>query len=158
MDSQNMSLSEMGGEVQSVPQVVHSNSMGLASNSIPVAVNNVSHYLNSSNDYDPSINYASSRKHERHDSTSVPLLDVDEDKYGKKSPMEFLGRWFRSRKSAAGHRPVRLTYRRWIILIIIVIIGFFTILHYFLKYGRQSADSDLSLDPAFNPHIRISEE
>lgn len=58
------------------------------------------------------------------------------------------------------HRPqlARLTYRRWIILAIIVIIGFFTVLHYFFKYGRESADRDLSLDPAFNPHIRVEDD
>lgn len=95
VDKQNLSLSEMGDDqsMQQVPQVVHNN-INLASGTIPVAVNNVSCYINASSDYDSSVNYASSRKHERQES-SIPLLDVDEDKYRTKSPMEFLSRWFR---------------------------------------------------------------
>lgn len=47
------------------------------------------------------------------------------------------------------------TYRRFIILGVILLIAFITVVHYFFKFGRSSADHDLSLDPAFNPHIRV---
>jgi len=35
-------------------------------------------------------------------------------------------------------------------------IGVFTILHYFIKLGRESAELDPLLDPHFNPNIRVA--
>lgn len=73
-----------------LPHVVKHN-LNNSGNSIPVPVNN---YFNNASE---SVNYA--RKH--HDSTGresdahVPLLDADDNKYRKKSPLEFLSRWFR---------------------------------------------------------------
>jgi len=156
LDKQNMSISELGEEqsqLNSIPHVVHNNT-NHASGSIPVTINNVSNFISSGE----LSNQATSRKAyemERKSDDSRPLIDIDDNKYKRKSPMEFLTRWFRSRTSRRG-MPA-LTYRRWIILVVILLIGFFTVLHYFMKYGRENADNDLSLDPAFNPHIRVEE-
>jgi len=84
---------------------------------------------------------------------------VDDDKYKTKSPSEFIVRWFNARKS----RFPRMVseegkdYSRFVIPGIIAMLLLFTAIHLFLKYGRAAAEEDLSLDPAFNPNIRVQE-
>lgn len=50
-----------------------------------------------------------------------------------------------------------MTYRRWLVVIVLLIIGLCTVVHYFLKLGRESAEHDPMLDPKFNPNIRNEE-
>ncbi|RWS24878.1 zinc finger protein-like 1 [Leptotrombidium deliense] len=140
---------------RNVPQVIHYSPV---TSSVPIAVNNVSNYLSSNSD----SNFAFStnpRKVTESDvnfsnSSTAPLLDIDEDKYRTKSPMEFFSKWFR----AHGGFPLRQnSHRRWIILGVLLFIGICTLVHYFLKMGRLNADNDPMLDPDFNPHIRVEE-
>ena len=35
-------------------------------------------------------------------------------------------------------------------------IAVFTFFHYFIKFGKESADLDPLLDPHFNPNIRVA--
>ncbi|CAG2172329.1 unnamed protein product, partial [Oppiella nova] len=138
----------------SVPQVIHHNPNTNSSN-VPIAVNNVvNNYINTS---DSTYSMTSTtRTNKSYDNGSrKSLLDIDDDKYRRKSPMEFLSRWLRSHSTFTNRRNMpAFTYRRLIIVAILVFIGICTLIHYFLKFGRESADSDPLLDPRFNPNIR----
>jgi len=125
--------------------------------SVPININPVSSFMDSTQ-------WATSRSSSTIHESRLPLLmdnDVDEDKYKSKPPSEFITRWLRSRQSflpgtsASDTSSIMALYGKYIIPIIIVIAIIFTLIHYFLKYGREAANRDLSLDPAFNPNIRI---
>lgn len=74
-----------------VPQVIHHNPTTPTSN-VPIAVNNITNYISSNNDHNVPFALA---KIARESVSRRPLLDIDEDKYRNKSPMEFLSRWLR---------------------------------------------------------------
>ncbi|RWS17786.1 zinc finger protein-like 1 [Dinothrombium tinctorium] len=139
---------------RNVPQIIHHNPV---SSTTPIPVNNVSSFINSSSD-SFTISSNPRKVHESEvrfsNNSNAPLLDIDEDKYRNKSPMEFLSRWFRSHGAFSRQRN---SYRRWIIVGILAFIALCTIIHYFLKMGRLTADNDPLLDPNFNPNIRVEE-
>ncbi|XP_053305419.1 zinc finger protein-like 1 [Spea bombifrons] len=84
------------------------------------------------------------------------LIDFDDDKYRRRPTLSWLARILKNRAGSKG-RPVSTTQRFFIILIIGVL-GFFTLILIMSKLGRASADSDPNLDPLFNPHIRVGQE
>lgn len=79
----------------SVPQVIHHNP--ISSPNVPIPVNNITNYINSNNDSNFGITSTTRNKSydNEHDSRKS-LLDIDDDKYRKKSPIEFISRWLRS--------------------------------------------------------------
>ena len=76
----------------SVPQVVHHNPTHNSTN-VPIAVNNISNYITSNND--SSFSGITSNSSRRKSNDNKSLLDIDDDKYRRKSPMEFISRWLR---------------------------------------------------------------
>ncbi|KAI1284966.1 Zinc finger protein-like 1 [Halotydeus destructor] len=151
----NVSLSESStdGFNGDVPQVVHYNQS--SSDSIPVAVSNVmSHFASSSPDtsgYTLRKVHDSNRRSESHS----PLLDSDDKKYQRKGPFEFLTRLFSSRQTLNASSVS--SFRRLIIIGILLVLALFLCVYYLVQLGRDNAEHDLSLDPAFNPHIRVGE-
>ena len=95
LNQSSLSMASNDSMSDSVPQVVHHNPVHNPPN-VPIAVNNVSNYINSNNDssFCMNSNSRNSRSSEGRDSYKS-LLDIDDDKYRRKSPMEFISRWLR---------------------------------------------------------------
>jgi hypothetical protein len=63
--------------------------------------------------------------------------------------------FYRSHSTFVKRRNIpAFTYRRLIVVAILVFLALCTLVHYFLKFGRESAEHDPMLDPRFNPNIR----
>ncbi len=92
------SLSSVSNVSHSVPQVIHHNP--ISSSNIPIAVNNITNYITSNNDSNFGItSNARNKSYDNELDSRKSLLDIDDDKYRNKSPMEFLSRWLRSDKT-----------------------------------------------------------
>jgi hypothetical protein len=119
---------------------------------------NISSFIESAGNW----SCATNSQHE----SRLPLLemmdDIDEDKYKSKSPSEFLSRWFRNRRARLASPSLRseegADYTRFVLPGVIFLLLLFTVIHFFFKYGRESAAHDASLDPAFNPNIRVQDQ
>ncbi|XP_054713970.1 zinc finger protein-like 1 homolog [Uloborus diversus] len=93
------------------------------------------------------------------------MVDHDEDKYKRRSALELLSRWFRSRTfqpkqqhhKRDAFREKRVMFKKMTIILGLFLIGLITLCIFLLKYGRASADSDPLLDPRFNPNIRVED-
>lgn len=86
-------------------------------------------------------------------------IDHDENKYKRRSPFEFVSRWFSSRAQTVGrhsHDP-KLIYKRRFILAVLILLGFFTLVLVFVRLGRAHANSDPLLDPHLNPNLHIDD-
>ncbi|KFM80390.1 Zinc finger protein-like 1, partial [Stegodyphus mimosarum] len=72
------------------------------------------------------------------------MVDHDEDKYKRRSALEWFGRWFRSRTTHGKHRrrDTNVFYKRWVIVLLLCLIALCTLCILFLKLGRANADSD----------------
>ena len=135
---------------------------------VPVNMSPVSSFVETSDWGGASV---TTQRHPNHVDSSIhesrlPLLtdDVDEDKLRSKSASEFLFRWLRNRRSLMPSRRASLSSSssssslgRYLFPGIIGVLVLFALIHFFLKFGRQSADADVSLNPAFNPNIRNRE-
>lgn len=159
LNNHNVSISSMVDDSSSLPTapVVHHKNHPINGSSVPVDVSSVSSFIES-------VTSATSRSMQRHESFSidrVPLLDDDDDdKYKSKSASEMISRWLKNRRMASARMTMNVSsfpLSKWLFPIIIAIVVLFTVIHYFLKFGRRSAESDLSLDPAYNPNIRVSD-
>ncbi|XP_045170336.2 zinc finger protein-like 1 homolog [Mercenaria mercenaria] len=86
--------------------------------------------------------------------------DHDDDKYRRRPAMDWLNRWLRSRDTnpKRGLKKDPMTVRKkFLIVLLIGIIGFLTMIVIFSKLGRNAADDDPFLDPMANPNIRVHE-
>ncbi|XP_055948864.1 zinc finger protein-like 1 homolog [Argiope bruennichi] len=94
-----------------------------------------------------------------HGHVRAPTRDHDEDKYKRRSAFEWFGRWFKSRTMHGKNRKKdpNVFYKKWMVLLVLCLIGLCTLCILFLKLGRASADSDPLLDPRFNPNIRVED-
>ena len=95
LNQSSLSTTSVDSMTHSVPQVVHHNPT-LNSSNVPIAVNNVSNYITSNTDSTFGVisSNARNKSYDMKDSYKS-LLDIDDDKYRRKSPMEFLSRWLR---------------------------------------------------------------
>ncbi|KAM4611227.1 zinc finger protein-like 1 [Discoglossus pictus] len=84
------------------------------------------------------------------------LIDFDDDKYRRRPTLSWLARILRNR-SGSKTRPASNT-QRFLVILVIGILGFLTLIVLMSKWGRASADNDPNLDPMFNPHIRLGKE
>uniref|UniRef100_A0A8C5Q4H4 Zinc finger protein-like 1 n=1 Tax=Leptobrachium leishanense TaxID=445787 RepID=A0A8C5Q4H4_9ANUR len=84
------------------------------------------------------------------------LIDFDDDKYRRRPTLSWLARILRNRSDSKA-RPASKT-QRFCIILIVAVLGFFTLILLMSKLGRASADNDPNLDPLFNPHIRVGQE
>lgn len=98
------------------------------------------------------------------DSTKEDMLnlshDHDDDKYKRRPAMDWLNRWLRSRDTG-GKRGMKKeptsVRKRFLIVLMIGIIGFLTLIVIFSKLGRQASEDDPFLDPMANPNIRVND-
>lgn len=87
-------------------------------------------------------------------------LDVDEseNKYKRRSAVEWFGRWWRTmnRPASRHHQGLTLGVRRMVVLLMVLgCVTLFVVLSYF---SRGASDNDPMLDPFNNPNIHIEGE
>ncbi|KAJ8337992.1 hypothetical protein SKAU_G00369580 [Synaphobranchus kaupii] len=84
---------------------------------------------------------------------SVTQIDFDEDKYRRRPTLSWFAQILKNR---SGSKRTALTLKQRVLLVLLLgILGFFTLIIIMAKLGRISADSDPNLDPRLNPHIRV---
>uniref|UniRef100_A0A6B2F968 Zinc finger protein-like 1 n=1 Tax=Bothriechis nigroviridis TaxID=88079 RepID=A0A6B2F968_BOTNI len=86
---------------------------------------------------------------------SSATIDFDEDKYRRRPTLSWLARLLKNRFGT--RKQPRSLMQRFVIFLLIGGIGFLTLVIVMMKLGRASADNDPSLDPKFNPHIRVGQ-
>ncbi|XP_061660282.1 zinc finger protein-like 1 isoform X2 [Syngnathoides biaculeatus] len=80
-------------------------------------------------------------------------MDFDDDKYRRRPA---LGWFAQILKNRTGTKRASLSWKqRVFVLLLIGVLGFFTLIIIMAKVGRASASSDPNLDPLLNPHIRV---
>lgn len=82
--------------------------------------------------------------------------DHDEDKYKRRSAFQWFQKWFKSRTGPARKDP-NATMKRFLVVLVLGILGFLTLIIIFTRLGRSAADSDPFLDPMANPNIRVGD-
>ncbi|KAK2170682.1 hypothetical protein LSH36_1g12074 [Paralvinella palmiformis] len=82
--------------------------------------------------------------------------DHDDDKYKRRPALQWFARWFSSRNPRQRRDP-HSSWKRIAVIVLLVLIAFFTMIVIFSKLGRASADNDPFLNPLANPHIQIQE-
>lgn len=82
--------------------------------------------------------------------------DHDDDKYKRRPALQWFARWFSSRNPRQRRDP-HASWKRFAVIAVIALIGFFTVIIIFSKLGRASADNDPFLNPMANPHIQIQD-
>ncbi|KAI7690109.1 Zinc finger protein-like 1, partial [Sarcoptes scabiei] len=127
--------------------------------SAPINVNNVKNFISTNGDlcFGSSSSMRSKFDNESRRSLLSSVNDIIEDKYRTKSPVEFLSRWLRSRSTYMRNHTAMSSlslYKKFIIFGLISFLFLFIVIHYFIKYGRQSAESDPFLNPENDPNLR----
>ncbi|KAE8607324.1 hypothetical protein XENTR_v10011135 [Xenopus tropicalis] len=84
------------------------------------------------------------------------VIDFDDDKYRRRPTLSWLARILRNR-SGSKSRPAS-SMQRFLVILIIGVLGFLTLILLMSKLGRASADNDPNLDPLLNPHIHVGKE
>ncbi|KAG5853108.1 hypothetical protein ANANG_G00069600 [Anguilla anguilla] len=85
--------------------------------------------------------------------SSVTQIDFDDDKYRRRPALSWFAQILKNR---SGSKRTALTLKQRVLLVLLLgILGFFTLIIIMAKLGRGSADSDPNLDPLLNPHIRV---
>lgn len=82
-------------------------------------------------------------------------LDHDENKYRRRSAMEWLTKWLKSREGKHGKKDPMSIRKKFLVVLVIGIIGFLTIIVIFSKLGRSGIDEDPFLG---NPQVRVMDE
>ncbi|KAI2805503.1 Zinc finger protein-like 1 [Blomia tropicalis] len=146
-----------GSNSNFTPKILHNSLHNKPNYSTPISVSNVTSFISTNSDL--SFGSTSSMRSKFDNETRRSLLanDILEDKYRTKSPIEFFSRWLRSRSSYVRNKGTisgLSLYKRLIIYGIIAFILLFVLIHFFLKFGRQSADNDPFLDPKYDTNIR----
>ena len=83
--------------------------------------------------------------------------DHDENKYKRRSAFEWLTRWLKSRESKHKKKDPNAVRKRFLMVLLIGVIGFITLVIIFSRLGRDAADDDPFLDPRANPNIRVDD-
>lgn len=84
--------------------------------------------------------------------------DHDENKYKRRSALEWLGKWLKSREGKHKKKDPNAMMKRFFIVLLIGLIGFITVIIIFSKLGRDAAENDPFLDPMANPNIRVNND
>lgn len=95
--------------------------------------------------------------HGHHHGHQQPLLDHDENKYKRRSPVEWLKRWWLSSHPRARslHPSRQHLYRRYVTLGVLFFIGLITLILVFNQLGHFGTDGDPNFDPHSNPNIHV---
>lgn len=92
------------------------------------------------------------------DSLAHTSFDHDENKYKRRSAIEWFSRWFRSYSSSKGRHDPHRRFKRCVVLAVLLVIAFLTLVMIFVRLGRATADDDPFLDPMANPNIRVQDQ
>lgn len=85
--------------------------------------------------------------------SSVTHIDFDDDKYRRRPA---LGWFAQILKNRTGGKRASLSWKQRVFMLLLVgVLGFFTLIIIMAKLGRASAGSDPNLDPLLNPNIRV---
>ncbi|XP_043931748.1 zinc finger protein-like 1 [Protopterus annectens] len=87
---------------------------------------------------------------------TVTQIDFDEDKYRRRPALSWFARLLKNRAGSKG-QPLSLL-QRFLMILVIGVIGFLTLIIIMSKLGRASADNDPNLDPMLNPNIRVGQD
>uniref|UniRef100_A0A3B5QU24 Zinc finger protein-like 1 n=1 Tax=Xiphophorus maculatus TaxID=8083 RepID=A0A3B5QU24_XIPMA len=84
---------------------------------------------------------------------SVTQIDFDDDKYRRRPALSWFARILKNR---TGGKKTALSWKQRVFMLLLVgVLGFFTLIIIMAKLGRASAGSDPNLDPLLNPNIRV---
>jgi len=92
---------------------------------------------------------------------NVTSDDTDENKYKRRSALTWFARWWKTTigPSLRGSGRGRATKQRYIMIGVMVLVGFFTLIAIFHYFGRSGDENDFHgdpmLDPMNNPNIRV---
>ncbi|CDQ63645.1 unnamed protein product [Oncorhynchus mykiss] len=85
--------------------------------------------------------------------SSVTQIDFDDDKYRRRPALSWFAQILKNR---TGSKRTGLSWKQRVFMLLLVgVLGFFTLIIIMAKLGRASADSDPNLDPLLNPNIRV---
>ncbi|KAM9847287.1 zinc finger protein-like 1 isoform 1-T2 [Aulostomus maculatus] len=85
--------------------------------------------------------------------TSVTQIDFDDDKYRRRPALSWFAQILKNRK---GGKRTSLSWKQRVFMLLLVgVLGFFTLIIIMAKLGRAAAGSDPNLDPLLNPNIRV---
>ncbi|XP_043095110.1 zinc finger protein-like 1 isoform X1 [Puntigrus tetrazona] len=85
--------------------------------------------------------------------SAVMQIDFDDDKYRRRPALSWFSQVLKNR---TGTKKKALTLKQRIFMLLLVgVIGFFTLIIIMAKLGRASAETDPNLDPMLNPNIRV---
>jgi len=156
--STKINMSSTGNNSNYSPKLLHNN---LPKNnyamSSPISVNNVTSFISTNSDLSFGSTSSMRSKFDSESRRTLLSNEIAEDKYRTKSPIEFLSRWLRTRTSYMRNQPTISgigVYKKFIIYGLIAFLLLFVLVHFFLKFGRQSAENDPFLDPKNDPNFR----
>lgn len=89
------------------------------------------------------------------DHLGTASYDHDENKYKRRSALEWFGRWFKSSTKPGHRRDPQRARRRYVMIALLLVIGLLTVILVMSRMGRANADADPFLDPLANPNIRV---
>ncbi|XP_042337252.1 zinc finger protein-like 1 [Plectropomus leopardus] len=85
--------------------------------------------------------------------SSVTQIDFDDDKYRRRPTLSWFAQIIKNR---TGGKRTSLSWKQRVFMLLLVgVLGFFTLIIIMAKLGRASAGSDPNLDPLLNPNIRV---
>ncbi|XP_044078130.1 zinc finger protein-like 1 isoform X2 [Siniperca chuatsi] len=85
--------------------------------------------------------------------SSVTQIDIDDDKYRRRPALSWFAQILKNR---TGGKRTSLSWKQRVFMLLLVgVLGFFTLIIIMAKVGRASAGSDPNLDPLLNPNIRV---
>lgn len=85
--------------------------------------------------------------------SSVTQIDFDDDKYRRRPTLSWFAQILKNRGGAK--RKALTLKQRVFMLLLLGVVGFFTLIIIMAKLGRASADADPNLDPMLNPNIHV---
>lgn len=85
--------------------------------------------------------------------SSVTQIDFDDDKYRRRPALSWFAQILKNR--TGGKRSSLSWKQRVFMLLVVGVLGFFTLIIIMAKLGRASAGLDPNLDPLLNPNIRV---
>lgn len=83
--------------------------------------------------------------------------DHDENKYKRRSAMEWLKNWLKSRDVKGRKKDPAAVRKKFFLLLLFGLIGLITVIIIFHKLGRGGDEDDPMLDMMANPNIRVNE-
>lgn len=79
--------------------------------------------------------------------------DTGDYKYQRRPVFEWFNRWLKSRQMSSGIRMTR--QKKNLFMIILIFLGFFTLILIMTRLGEMSTENDPAFDPLNNPNIHV---